>query len=108
MGRVAALEERLSEERGNQCTGKPASVLEPKSTQQLSRVSHGVEALLTSNEAALVLKIHPKVLERMAKRGEVPALKVGKFWRYRASALDAWINSRLQSRSQVCRIATSF
>src|SRR5256885_11754372 len=39
--------------------------------------------------ASQVLKIHPKVLERTAKRGEVPALKVGKFWRYRATTLDA-------------------
>ena len=67
-----------------------------------------IEALLTSKEASQILKIHPKVLERMAKRGEVPALKVGKFWRYRATTLDAWINSRLQSGSQPCRTATSF
>jgi len=71
-------------------------------------MSDGIETLLTSQEASRVLKIHPKVLERMAKRGEVPAMKVGKFWRYRATTLDAWINSRLQSRSQLCRTATSF
>jgi excisionase family DNA binding protein len=68
----------------------------------------GLEALLTSKEASQVLKIHPKVLERMAKRGEVPALKVGKFWRYRATTLDAWINSQLQSGRQPCRMETSF
>jgi excisionase family DNA binding protein len=67
-----------------------------------------LEALLTSKEASQILKIHPKVLERMAKRGEVPALKVGKFWRYRATALDAWIDSRLQSDRQPCRMQTSF
>ena len=50
-------------------------------------MSDGIETLLTSKEASRVLKIHPKVLERMAKRGEVPALKVGKFWRYRATTL---------------------
>jgi excisionase family DNA binding protein len=50
----------------------------------MTRMTCGIEALLTSKEASQVLKIHPKVLERMAKRGEVPALKVGKFWRYRA------------------------
>jgi excisionase family DNA binding protein len=70
--------------------------------------SHGLETLLTSREAAEVLKIHPKVLERMAKRGEVPALKVGKFWRYSSTALDAWINSRLESNRQPCRMKTSF
>lgn len=56
-----------------------------------------VESLLTSKEAGAILRLHPKVVERMAKRGEVPALKVARFWRYRASALDGWINSRLQS-----------
>jgi len=71
-------------------------------------MSDGIETLLTSQEASRVLKIHPKVLERIAKRGEVPAMKVGKFWRYRATTLDAWINSRLQSGSQPCRTATSF
>jgi len=76
--------------------------------EALSCMSNGIETLLTTKEASQVLKIHPKVLERMAKRGEVPALKVGKFWRYRATTLDAWINSRLQSGSQACRTATSF
>jgi excisionase family DNA binding protein len=66
-----------------------------------------VEALLTSKEASQILKIHPKVLERMARRGEVPGFKVGKYWRYRASSLDAWANSRLQSACQVRRMETS-
>ena len=70
--------------------------------------SNAIEVLLTTREASHVLKIHPKVLERMAKRGDVPALKVGKFWRYRATALDAWINSKLQSNRQPCRIETQF
>jgi excisionase family DNA binding protein len=59
----------------------------------------GIEKLLTSKEVGEVLGVHPKVAERMAKRGELPGLKVGRFWRYRASALDGWINSRLQSES---------
>jgi excisionase family DNA binding protein len=80
----------------------------PQAASPPNGSSHGIERLLTSKEASEVLKIHPKVLERMAKRGEVPALKVGKFWRYRASTLDAWINSRLQSGRQPCRMETLF
>jgi excisionase family DNA binding protein len=76
--------------------------------RSLSASNHRIEILLTSKQASEVLKIHPKVLERMAKRGEVPALKVGKFWRYRATMLDAWINSRLQSGRQPRRMDTSF
>lgn len=46
-----------------------------------------LEPLLTSQDVAEVLGIHPKVAERMAKRGALPALKVGKFWRYQKAAL---------------------
>lgn len=67
-----------------------------------------LESLMTSEAVGKVLGIHPKVVERMAKRGELPGLKVGRFWRYRASVLDGWINSRLQSGCQPCRTATSF
>ena len=70
-------------------------------------MSIGIARLLTSAEVGEVLGIHPKVVERMAKRGEIPGLKVGRFWRYQSIALDGWINSRLQSERQPCRTATS-
>lgn len=59
--------------------------------------------LLTSQEASEILKIHPKVLERMALRGEVPALKVGRYWRYRTTDLDSWVDARIKSACQPCR-----
>ena len=71
-------------------------------------MADGIEPLLGSNRVGEILGLHPKVVERMAKRGEIPGFKVGKFWRYRASALDAWITSRLQSNRQACRITPSF
>ncbi len=109
MARLVALEEGQSETQGRQSTLESALSLPALQRERhLRGMSPGIEVLLTSKEASQVLKIHPKVLERMAKRGEVPALKVGKFWRYRATTLDAWINSRLQSGRQPCRMETSF
>jgi excisionase family DNA binding protein len=67
-----------------------------------------MEPLLTSAEAAWILKIHPKVVERKAKAGEIPALKVGKYWRYRATDLESWVGSKVKSSRQPCRRATSF
>lgn len=55
--------------------------------------------LLTSQEVGALLKMHPKVVERMAKRGEIPACKIGKFWRYRRTSLDAWIDNKLRLSS---------
>jgi|SRR5579863_364434 len=109
MARPVALDEGQSETQGRQSTlESPSSLPAWQDERQLRGMLQGIEVLLTTKEASQVLKIHPKVLERMAKRGEVPALKVGKFWRYRATALDAWINSRLQSGCQPCRMKTSF
>ncbi len=51
------------------------------------------EPLLDSDEAAALLKIHPKTLQRMARRGEIPAIQIGKLWRFRASELDAWMGN---------------
>lgn len=50
------------------------------------------EPLLDSEEAAALLKIHPKTLQKMARRGEVVAIQIGKLWRFRVSALNNWLN----------------
>jgi len=71
-------------------------------------MSNCIESLLTSEEAGAILRLHPKVVERKAKQGDIPAFKLGKYWRYRASALDGWIESQLHSACQPCRTATSF
>jgi excisionase family DNA binding protein len=49
------------------------------------------EPLLDSEEAAALLKIHPKTLQKMARRGEVVAMQIGRLWRFRASALNRWL-----------------
>jgi excisionase family DNA binding protein len=49
------------------------------------------EPLLDSAEAAALLKIHPKTLQKLARNGEVAAIQIGKLWRFRASALDEWL-----------------
>ncbi len=49
------------------------------------------EPLLDSEEAAALLKIHPKTLQKLARNGEVEAIHIGKLWRFRASALNRWL-----------------
>jgi excisionase family DNA binding protein len=51
----------------------------------------GFEPLLDSEEAAALLKIHPKTLQKLARSGDVTAIHIGKLWRFRASALDEWV-----------------
>jgi len=53
------------------------------------------EPLLDSGQAAAILLLHPKTLQRMARRGDIRALQIGKVWRFRASVLDEWIQQQL-------------
>ena len=56
---------------------------------------HSTERLLDSHEAAALLKVHPRTLQRLAQRGEIAGVQVGKLWRFRASSIDAWVQERL-------------
>jgi excisionase family DNA binding protein len=50
--------------------------------------------LLTLTEAAQLLHVSTKTLQRMIRSGDLPALKVGGQWRLRESQLVNWIQSR--------------
>ena len=45
------------------------------------------EPLLDSEQAAAIVKVHPKTLQRHARSGLVIGVRVGKLWRFRASEL---------------------
>ena len=55
------------------------------------------EPVLDSREAAALLGIHPKTLQRLARSRKVPGIRIGKSWAFRASALDNWLRTQLAS-----------
>ena len=54
------------------------------------------EPLLDSQQAADLMHVHPETVKRRARRGEIPGLKFGKVWRFRASGLEAYIRNLMQ------------
>lgn len=54
-------------------------------------VLDGFEPLLDTEEAARLLRIHPKTLRRSGRLGEIPATRIGRLWRFRASVLNEWL-----------------
>lgn len=50
--------------------------------------------LLTLPEAAELLHVSTRTLQRMIRRNELPAFKVGGQWRVRESQLTRWIHGR--------------
>jgi excisionase family DNA binding protein len=70
----------------------PSKYQDPGGPEALSpRGSFVPERLIDSDEAAAIIGIHPKTLQRMARRGVIRGIRVGKLWRFRASAIDQWI-----------------
>jgi len=61
------------------------------------------EPLLSDQQAAQLLgNMHPRTLQRLARTGVIPAIKIGRFWFFRASTLDAWVSSQVQSQHRPC------
>jgi len=72
-----------------------AQVLEINPTTKKSLRARGesdFESLLDVSEAARLLRIHPKTLRNKARRGVIPGVQVGRLWRFRASALNQWLD----------------
>jgi excisionase family DNA binding protein len=70
------------------------------SIQACAADDEGFEPLLGVPEAAKLLRIHPKTLQSLARSGEVPCIRFGKYWRFRESSLDEWVTERLTSPYQ--------
>jgi excisionase family DNA binding protein len=51
-----------------------------------------VNKTLTPIEAGLYLNLHVRTISRLAKKGLIPALKVGRRWRFKRATLDEWLS----------------
>lgn len=56
-----------------------------------------IEMLIDAEAAAEILHLHPKTVKRFAAAGVIPAMRIGKLWRFRASSLDAWAREQIGS-----------
>lgn len=54
---------------------------------------------LTVEEVAAYLAVTPFVLTGILRRGEIPAVKVGREWRVARVDLEAWLNDRRSEAS---------
>jgi excisionase family DNA binding protein len=62
-----------------------------------------LESCLTTDEVLAYLKVTPRTIYRLIRSGELPAMRVGRQWRFRRADLDAWLARQAhlgQSRSE--------
>lgn len=81
-------------------TNDTAQPIAANSELTLSNMSeHRFEPLIGSPQAAKLLgNIHVKTLQRYARRGDLPGYQIAGHWYFRASDLDVWLQSRVNSR----------
>ena len=61
-----------------------------------------VESAIDAVQAGKILGLHPRSVIRLAKEEKIPAFQVGKYWRFLASSLDAWMRQQIHSRGTSC------
>ncbi len=74
----------------------------------LSNVGEAIEVIeierpMTCEEAAELLRVHPKTLKRVAGRGGLPGhFRFGR-WYFYPSELDSWMRGEVDSSRHSCR-----
>lgn len=53
-----------------------------------------VDRLMTVQDVADVFQTSPDTVQAMARSGELPGLRIGRAWRFRTSAVEAWARAR--------------
>jgi len=74
-----------------------ASISPPHRAPETPPAERQFEPVLNSREGADLLRMHHKTLERKARNGEIPGYYYNGCWHFRASELDAWLKSAVNS-----------
>jgi excisionase family DNA binding protein len=85
-------------------TGKKEAIRRTATQQALANDEYcRIERPLTCEEAAELVRVHPKTVKRMARTGELPGhFRFGR-WFFYASELDSWMRTELHSSRHSCR-----
>jgi len=51
--------------------------------------------ILTLEEVANYLRLKPQTIYKWAQERRIPAIKLGKEWRFRRSILDRWLDEQM-------------
>lgn len=59
-----------------------------KGVREPANPAIGDGTLLTVDEVAKYLRLKPETIRSMARRGDLPAIKLGRVWRFRSSSIS--------------------
>ncbi len=61
------------------------------------------ERFLTTEEVLEYLQVNLRTVYRLIKAGKIPAVRVGRQWRFRKRDIDAWLESQRPGRRRAMR-----
>jgi excisionase family DNA binding protein len=75
------------------CNAPPTRTEEPTAPAEPVRDLAALPALLTAEEVAAVLRLHPTTIKLLMRNGELPGKKIGGQWRLLKSELFAYLGA---------------
>ena len=64
------------------------------------------DGYLTTEEVLDYLKVNLRTIYRLIKAGKIPAVRVGRQWRFRKTDIDAWLQSQGGLRAETAEATT--
>jgi len=55
------------------------------------------ERLVPPEEVAEMLSVSPAWVQKQARAGVLPGMKLGRYWRFKVSEVEAWLTARSKS-----------
>jgi excisionase family DNA binding protein len=55
--------------------------------------------VLTLEEVAELLRVHPSTIYRLLNKGDLPAFKVGSDWRFNQESIEQWLKRQESQNS---------
>src|SRR5688572_3682118 len=65
------------------------------------------EVFLTTEEVLEYLQVNLRTVYRLIKAGKIPAVRVGRQWRFRKRDIDAWLDSQRSRVSETVSAVTA-
>jgi excisionase family DNA binding protein len=65
------------------------------------------EVFLTTEEVLAYLQVNLRTVYRLIKAGKIPAVRVGRQWRFRKRDIDAWLDSQRSRGADVIQAAAA-
>src|SRR3954467_1181195 len=65
------------------------------------------ETFLTTEEVLEYLQVNLRTVYRLIKAGKIPAVRVGRQWRFRKRDIDAWLDSQRPRAGRAAAVAST-